>query len=56
MCSHYGLRGTSRPTHYHVLNDDIDLGAAEIEPSSSPSSSLCPSPSFSPLPQQRSQR
>ena len=31
MCSHYGLRGTSRPTHYHVLNDDIDLGADEIQ-------------------------
>lgn len=31
LCSHYGLRGTSRPTHYHVLNDDVDLSADEIQ-------------------------
>ena len=46
MCSHYGLRGTSRPTHYHVLNDDLDLGATEIdtEIKPSPSSSSPPRP------------
>ena len=31
MCSHYGMLGTSRPTHYHVLNDDIKLNADEIQ-------------------------
>ena len=37
-CSHVrtprvgqGLLGTSRPTHYHVLNDDIKLSADEIQ-------------------------
>ena len=31
MCSHYGVLGTSRPTHYHVLNDDVSLSADEIQ-------------------------
>ena len=31
MCSHYGLLGTSRPTHYHVLHDDVKLSADEIQ-------------------------
>jgi len=31
MCSHYGLKGTSRPTHYHVLHDDLTLSADELQ-------------------------
>ena len=37
-CSHVrtprvgqGLLGTSRPTHYHVLNDDVGLNVDEIQ-------------------------
>ena len=31
MCSHYGLKGTSKPTHYHVIVDDVGLKADEIQ-------------------------
>ena len=31
LCSHYGLKGTSCPTHYHVLRDDLSLTADELQ-------------------------
>ncbi|KAJ3027930.1 argonaute 1 [Rhizophlyctis rosea] len=31
MCSHAGLKGTSRPAHYHVLHDDNCIGADELQ-------------------------
>ena len=31
MCSHYGLKGTSKPTHYHVIVDDAGLQPDEIQ-------------------------
>ena len=31
MCSHYGLKGTSKPTHYHVIVDDVGLRADDIQ-------------------------
>jgi eukaryotic translation initiation factor 2C len=31
LCSHSGLKGTARPTHYHVLHDDLALGADELQ-------------------------
>uniref|UniRef100_A0A061QLL7 Putative argonaute n=1 Tax=Cupiennius salei TaxID=6928 RepID=A0A061QLL7_CUPSA len=31
LCSHYGLKGTSRPSHYTVLEDDNEFGADEIQ-------------------------
>ncbi len=31
MCSHFGLKGTSCPTHYHVLQDDLGLSADELQ-------------------------
>ena len=29
--SHEGIQGTSRPTHYHLLSDDNDLSADELQ-------------------------
>jgi len=31
MCAHYGLKGTSRPTHYHVLCDDVGVHADQLQ-------------------------
>ena len=31
LCSHHGLKGTSCPTHYHVLHDDLCLTADELQ-------------------------
>ena len=31
MCSHFGLKGTSRPTHYHVLCDDLTLRSDDLQ-------------------------
>lgn len=31
LCSHQGIQGTSRPTHYHVLWDDNDLTMDQLE-------------------------
>ncbi|XP_076067271.1 protein argonaute-3-like [Oratosquilla oratoria] len=31
LCSHMGIQGTSKPSHYHVLWDDSDLTADELE-------------------------
>ncbi|XP_027205239.1 protein argonaute-1 [Dermatophagoides pteronyssinus] len=31
LCSHAGIQGTSRPSHYHVLWDDNDFSADEIQ-------------------------
>ncbi|CCD73272.1 Protein argonaute-1 [Caenorhabditis elegans] len=31
LCSHAGIQGTSRPSHYHVLWDDNDLTADELQ-------------------------
>ncbi|XP_044960837.1 protein argonaute 4B-like [Hordeum vulgare subsp. vulgare] len=31
MCAHAGIIGTTRPTHYHVLHDDIGFSADELE-------------------------
>jgi len=31
MCSHAGLKGTSKPSHYHVLWDDMNLTADQLE-------------------------
>jgi eukaryotic translation initiation factor 2C len=31
LCSHAGLKGTSKPTHYHVLWDDSKFSANEIQ-------------------------
>ncbi|KAK1272836.1 Protein argonaute 2 [Acorus gramineus] len=31
MCSHHGLIGTSKPTHYHVLLDELGFGSDEVQ-------------------------
>lgn len=31
LCSHYGIQGTSRPTHYHVLYDDNRFTADSLQ-------------------------
>ncbi|XP_076050317.1 protein argonaute-2-like [Oratosquilla oratoria] len=31
LCSHQGIRGTSKPSHYHVLWDDSDMNADQIQ-------------------------
>lgn len=31
LCSHQGVQGTSRPTHYHVIWDDNDLSMDKLE-------------------------
>ncbi|CAL5096638.1 unnamed protein product [Urochloa decumbens] len=31
MCAHAGMIGTSRPTHYHVLHDEIGFSADEMQ-------------------------
>ena len=31
LCSHQGIQGTSRPSHYHVLWDDNHFDADELQ-------------------------
>ncbi|XP_047468741.1 protein argonaute-2-like isoform X2 [Penaeus chinensis] len=31
LCSHHGIKGTSRPTHYHVLWDDNNLTMDQLQ-------------------------
>ncbi|CAM9002892.1 unnamed protein product [Rhodiola kirilowii] len=31
LCAHAGMIGTTRPTHYHVLFDDVGFGADELQ-------------------------
>ncbi|KHJ83971.1 hypothetical protein OESDEN_16321, partial [Oesophagostomum dentatum] len=31
LCSHYGVQGTSRPARYHVLWDDNNFSADEMQ-------------------------
>ncbi|XP_071713256.1 protein argonaute 1C-like [Rutidosis leptorrhynchoides] len=38
LCSHAGIQGTSRPTHYHVLFDENNLSVDALQ---MPANSLC---------------
>ncbi|KAG9157269.1 hypothetical protein Leryth_004931 [Lithospermum erythrorhizon] len=31
LCAHFGAIGTSRPTHYHVLYDEVGVGADDLQ-------------------------
>jgi len=31
LCSHFGIQGTSRPAHYHVLWDDAHFTPDQIQ-------------------------
>lgn len=31
LCSHYGIKGTSKPCHYYVLRDQIGFGSDELQ-------------------------
>lgn len=31
LCSHFGIKGTSRPAHYHVLKDENNFGVDQIQ-------------------------
>ncbi|KAM3183791.1 hypothetical protein ACTXT7_009677 [Hymenolepis weldensis] len=31
LCSHQGIQGTSKPAHYHIIYDDNNLGANELQ-------------------------